>query len=106
MNASDLGAYNDYCTATSLSLVRPNFLQSASTNPVPPTKYTGVSWLIDWLIDHVDEIILRSQNCGHQRAYVHPPGDVSVKIHSDDDTGCRKVTRPPELSGSPTSRVI
>jgi hypothetical protein len=47
-----------------------------------------------------------SQNRGHRRI-IHPPGDnVSVDSHGgDDDAGWgKRLTRLPELSGSPTSR--
>jgi hypothetical protein len=42
---------------------------------------------------------------GHKEPIVHSPTDVEPS--SEDDSGREKaLTRPPELSGTPTSRVI
>jgi hypothetical protein len=34
----------------------------------------------------------------------HPPGDMSVDSHGDDDGWGKLLIHPPEISGSPTSR--
>jgi hypothetical protein len=64
--------------------------------------------LIDWLIDRLCRWGETSQNHGNQQAYFSPLSwYVSVECHGVDDAGWGKfLTHPPELSGSPTSRVI
>jgi hypothetical protein len=60
------------------------------------------------LIDY-DEVRLCLRTTVTNGPIVHPPGDMSMENHGDDDddAGRRKLpTRPPELSGSPTSRDI
>jgi hypothetical protein len=48
-----------------------------------------------------------SQNRGHQRAYCSYTGwYLSMESHGDDAGWGKHLTRPPELSGSPTSRDI
>jgi hypothetical protein len=70
-------------------------------------------WFIDWLIELTVWSCRwgeTSQNRGHQLAYCSSPGwHVSVESHGDDDNdaGCGNLlTRPPELSGNPTSTDI
>jgi hypothetical protein len=61
----------------------------------------------DLLTDHVDGVMLMSQNCDHT-----PSSGWYVSVESDgddddDDVGCGKLlTRPPDLSGTLTSRDI
>jgi hypothetical protein len=58
------------------------------------------------IIDHVDGVRL-SQNRGHQRAYcLFPRWYVNVENHGYDDGWEKLLTCPPELSGSPASRVV
>jgi hypothetical protein len=58
--------------------------------------YIKILDYIIWLIDYVDGVRRTSQNRGHQRAF-----------HGNDDADWGKLlSRLPELSGNPTSRVI
>jgi hypothetical protein len=49
-----------------------------------------------------------SQNCSHQKAYCSSPRLYASMESNGDDDACWEelLTRPPELCGSPISRVI